>query len=63
LTELLKQPQYTPYTIERQIIAVFAGTSGFFDNLPLAQVLEVEKDLLNFVFTQDVLKPFVALFA
>jgi proton translocating ATP synthase F1 alpha subunit len=61
LTELLKQPQYTPYTIERQIIAVFAGTSGFFDNLPLAQVLEVEKDLLNFVFTQDVLKPFVAL--
>lgn len=61
LTELLKQPQYTPYPIERQIVAVFAGTSGFFDNLPLAQVLEVEKDLLNFVFTNEVLRPFVAL--
>jgi len=61
LTELLKQPQYTPYTIERQIVSVFAGTSGFFDALPLFQVLPVEKELLSFIFTNAVLSPYVAL--
>jgi F-type H+-transporting ATPase subunit alpha len=61
LTELLKQPQYTPYSIEKQIIAVFAGTSGFFDALPLNQVLEVEKELLSFVFNNPALLPYVLL--
>lgn len=61
LTELLKQPQYTPYTIERQIVSVYAGTSGFFDTLPLVQVLEIEKDLLNFVFGNIVLRPYIDL--
>lgn len=61
LTELLKQPQYTPYTIEKQIVSVFAGTSGYFDALPLNAVLETERDLLNFVFGNSVLFPYVSL--
>jgi len=61
LTELLKQPQYTPYSIEKEIVSVFAGTSGFFDALPLSRVLEVEKDLLSFVFGLPLLRPYVAL--
>jgi len=61
LTELMKQPQYTPYLIERQIISVFAGTRGFFDQLPLNRVLEVEKDLLDFVFNTALFQPYVIL--
>lgn len=61
LTELLKQPQYTPYSIERQIVSVFAGVSGFFDSVPLSQVLSTEKSLLDFVFTVDVFQPYVLL--
>jgi len=61
LTELMKQPQYTPYLIERQIISVFAGTRGFFDHLPLNRVLEIEKDLLEFVFQTALFQPYVVL--
>jgi F-type H+-transporting ATPase subunit alpha len=61
LTELLKQPQFFPYSIERQIVSVFAGVSGFFDDIPLSQVLAVEKDLLNFVFNTNALMPYVML--
>jgi len=61
LTELLKQPQYMPYSIEKEIVSVFAGTSGFFDSLPLNKVLDVENDLLSFVFETAVLRPYVVL--
>lgn len=49
LTELLKQPQYTPLTIEKQILSVFAGVNGYFDNLEVSKVLSYENSLFNFV--------------
>jgi len=61
LTELLKQPQYTPYSIESQVVVVFAGVKGYFDKLDLDQVLPTEKALLDFVFNTVTFKPFIAL--
>ncbi len=45
LTEILKQPQYRPLSIEKQVIAVFAGVNGFLDDLPVEQVREFETAL------------------
>ncbi len=45
LVELLKQDQYAPLPVERQIAALFAGTQGLLDDLPLAQVRPFEKFL------------------
>lgn len=50
LTELLKQPQYSPYTIEQQIVSVFAGVSGFFDSLALNKVFGDGKRAIKFCF-------------
>ncbi len=47
MTELLKQPQYTPYGVYDQILAIFAGTKGYLDDLPVARVLEFERGLLR----------------
>jgi F-type H+-transporting ATPase subunit alpha len=49
LTELLKQPQYSPLNIEKQILSVFAGVNGYFDNLELNKVLAYESALHTFV--------------
>jgi proton translocating ATP synthase F1 alpha subunit len=61
LTELLKQPQFTPYTVETQIVTIFAGTKGFFDKLDLAKVLPTEKALLAYVFGTATFEPIVRL--
>jgi F-type H+-transporting ATPase subunit alpha len=47
LTELLKQPQYKPVPVEEQVVAIFAGTRGYLDNLPLNKVGEFESRLLG----------------
>lgn len=47
LTELLRQPQYTPYPVEDQVISVWAGTNGLFDTIPVTDVLRFERDLLD----------------
>jgi F-type H+/Na+-transporting ATPase subunit alpha len=47
LTELLKQPQYEPLAVEDQVIAVFAGTRGYLDNLPVDRVGKFEAHLLS----------------
>jgi proton translocating ATP synthase F1 alpha subunit len=60
LTELLKQPQYAPYEIERQIVSVFAGVNGFFDKLDLSDVLATEKALLEYVFNTSTFYPFTS---
>jgi F-type H+-transporting ATPase subunit alpha len=49
MTELLKQPQYTPYGVYDQIISIFAGAKGYLDDLPVARVLEFERGLLRHV--------------
>jgi len=61
LTELLKQPQYTPYSVESQVVVVFAGVKGFFDKIDLNQVLPTEQALLDYVFNTVTFKPFVLL--
>ena len=47
LTELLRQPQYTPYPVEDQVVSVWAGTNGYFDDVPVADVLRFERELLD----------------
>jgi len=47
LTELLKQPQYAPLSIEKEILSIFAGVKGFFDDVPLSKVLALEKRLFD----------------
>src|SRR5579872_1261054 len=44
LTELLKQPQYQPMDVEKQVITIWAGTNGYVDDIPLAQVKKFEAD-------------------
>ncbi|CAO3670270.1 unnamed protein product [Umbelopsis vinacea] len=58
LTELLKQPQYTPLAIETQVPIVFAGVNGFLDKLPVAKIVDWEKDFIGYVKTNhsDVLE-------
>ncbi len=47
LTELLRQGQYQPYPVEDQVISVWAGTNGHFDDVPVADVLRFESELLE----------------
>ncbi len=49
LTEILKQSQYAPLTVEKQILAIFAGTNGFLDHLPVEECLRFEKGLYDFL--------------
>jgi len=46
LTELLKQPQFSPLKVEEQVAVIFAGVSGFLDELPVNKVTEFEHGLL-----------------
>jgi len=48
LTEILKQGQYAPLPVEKQILIIFAGTSGLLDDLPLEQCPEFEEELYRF---------------
>ncbi|MDR3179817.1 MAG: F0F1 ATP synthase subunit alpha [Holosporaceae bacterium] len=47
LTELLKQPQYSPMNIEDQVISIYLGINGYLDTLPLAEVSAFEKYVLE----------------
>ena len=46
LTELLKQPQYTPLPVEEQVISIFAGVRGYLDGIDLRDVGRFEQGLL-----------------
>jgi F-type H+-transporting ATPase subunit alpha len=52
LVELLKQGQYVPMPVERQVIVIFAGTNGYLDEIPVEAVREYEQELLKFVDEQ-----------
>ena len=57
LTELLKQPQFTPYSMEKQVISVWVGTHGKLDDLDLEDVLPFESGLLDYLdHNTDILK-------
>ena len=47
LTELLKQPQYTPYPVEDQVASIWAGTKGHLDDVPIEDVKRFESELLD----------------
>jgi F-type H+-transporting ATPase subunit alpha len=47
LTEVLKQPQYSPMTIENQLVIVYAATKGFLDNIPVHEIARYEQELLK----------------
>jgi F-type H+-transporting ATPase subunit alpha len=52
LTELLKQPQYMPVSLQHQVISIYAGTRGYLDKVPVDQVSSWEALLLQFMDTQ-----------
>jgi F-type H+-transporting ATPase subunit alpha len=52
LTELLKQGQYQPLPVERQVVIVYAGTKGYVDKLPTARISEYEKTLFAHIDKQ-----------
>ena len=47
LTELLKQPQYSPYPVEEQVVSIWAGTKGKLDTIDVDDVLRFEGELLD----------------
>ena len=47
LTELLKQPQYSPYPVEEQVVSIWAGTNGKLDTIEVEDVLKFEAELLD----------------
>ncbi|ROQ06286.1 ATP synthase F1 subcomplex alpha subunit [Rathayibacter sp. PhB93] len=49
LTELLKQPQYSPYPVEEQVVSIWAGTNGKLDEVPVPDVLRFERELLDYL--------------
>ncbi|HKQ04288.1 MAG TPA: F0F1 ATP synthase subunit alpha [Blastocatellia bacterium] len=49
LTELLKQPQYSPMPVEQQVVVIWAGTKGHLDDISLDQVKKFESGLLSFI--------------
>ena len=49
LVELLKQEPYNPLPVEKQIAAIFAGTNGYLDDLPVEAVRKFEKELYAFL--------------
>jgi F-type H+/Na+-transporting ATPase subunit alpha len=47
LTELLKQPQFSPLKTEEQVVVIYAGVNGYLDNIPVSKVREFEEGLLR----------------
>lgn len=52
LVEILKQPQYVPLPVERQVAILFAGTRGFLDDVSLSDVAAYEQELYQFLDTR-----------
>jgi F-type H+-transporting ATPase subunit alpha len=49
LVELLKQDQYVPLPVEKQVLIVFAGTNGYVDKLPVESLKEFEVELYRYI--------------
>jgi F-type H+-transporting ATPase subunit alpha len=49
LVELLKQPQYSPLPVERQVVSVWAGTNGYLDDVPIDDVRRFEDEFLDYL--------------
>lgn len=49
LTELLRQPQYTPYAVEEQVVSIWAGTNGYLDDIEVSDVLRFEEGFIEYL--------------
>ncbi|MBD3265632.1 F0F1 ATP synthase subunit alpha [bacterium] len=49
MTEILKQNQYQPQSLEQQVVIIFAGGQGFLDDLPVSQIQQFEKELFPYL--------------
>jgi F-type H+-transporting ATPase subunit alpha len=47
LVELLKQPQYSPYPVEEQVVSIFLGTQGHLDTVPIGDIRRFEREFLE----------------
>src|SRR5919205_916892 len=52
LVEILKQPQYEPLPVEKQVAIIFAGTNGYLDEVPTSEVRAFETQLYKFIETR-----------
>jgi len=52
LVEILKQPQYEPLVVERQVAIIFAGTNGYLDNIAIGELRSFETELYKFIETR-----------
>jgi F-type H+-transporting ATPase subunit alpha len=49
LVELLKQGQYSPFSLERMVVSIWAGTTGQLDDVPLVDIRRFESEFLDFI--------------
>jgi F-type H+-transporting ATPase subunit alpha len=49
LVEILKQPQYEPLPVEKQIAIIYAGTNGYLDAIPIGELRSFETELYSFL--------------
>ena len=49
LVELLKQPQYSPFPVEHEVVSIWAGTTGELDDVPVADIRKFEREFLDYV--------------
>jgi len=49
MVELLKQPPYSPIPIEKQVVALYAGTRGYIDDIPVTAVTKFEREFYTFI--------------
>jgi F-type H+/Na+-transporting ATPase subunit alpha len=52
LVEILKQPQYSPLPVEQQVAQIYAGVNGFFDEIPVPEVVRAQEELIKFMTTR-----------
>ncbi|MEG9861779.1 MAG: F0F1 ATP synthase subunit alpha [Parvularculales bacterium] len=53
LTELLKQAQFSPLSVEEQVVVIFAGVNGFLDPLAVADIRRFEEELLRYIHDKN----------
>jgi F-type H+/Na+-transporting ATPase subunit alpha len=53
LVEILKQPQYKPLSMEKQVCILYAGTKGYLDTLPLNTLADYEQQLYSYIETNE----------
>jgi F-type H+-transporting ATPase subunit alpha len=49
MVELLKQPQNAPFPVERQVVSLWAGTTGKLDDVPVADIRRFETEFLDYI--------------